>query len=79
MTGIDICPQCSASNWRIFASNSNLTTTKKCIPCGFESSKTVDYKSALKNEAALTGKVVIFGLLFSLFCGVIFFGVLLAL
>ena len=76
MTGIEICPQCNASNWRIFASNSNLTTTKQCIPCGFESSKTQDFRAANKYEAIMTLKIIFFGTLFSIACGVIFFVIL---
>ena len=76
MTGIEVCPQCNKSDWRIFTSNSTMKTTKKCNSCGFESSKTVDLKSAVKSEASLYVKVVLFGLLLALVGGIVFFGLL---
>jgi hypothetical protein len=56
-----------------------MKTTKKCNSCGFESSNTVDLKSAVKSGASLYLKVWIFGLLLAGVSGAIFFAVAVAL
>jgi uncharacterized protein (DUF983 family) len=79
MTGIEICPQCSKSDWRVFTTNSTLTTTKRCNACGFESSKTVDLKSAVKSGSSLYLKVVMWSFLVMIGGGILFYGILLGL